>query len=119
MEIINREFITNEFNKIRNYYFEESFYSAKIHISKKARNDWPHISSSLQASTPIFFPKTFHSETFHESGYKTEGTTTFHDVSIQKSDEDLTVIKQELSESKLKLMEKDKKIAELSKKINV
>ena len=38
---------------------------------------------------------------------------TFHDVAVQKSDEELYLIKQELTEAKLKLKEKDEKIAEL------
>ena len=101
METINREVIENEFDKIRkvvvssslNFFFEESKYSAKIHIKKKLRNDWLYSSSSSNESTPVYNsssvtsrPQTF---SFNESGYKTASLhrPTFHDAASQKDDE--------------------------------
>ena len=119
----NRDIIVNEFDKIRkvvessslNFLVEESFYSARIHIKKKLRHDWPDNSSSPNTfSTPIYCSRntaslphpTQHTSSFNESGYATEilKTPTFHDAAVQKDnnqqDHDVAKVKQELNDAR-------------------
>ena len=113
MGALEREAIVNEFNKIKkvveasslNYFYEESPYSARIHLRKKFRNDWikqssfsPNISTPLPSSRPFTSRPSPPLQTlnFDESAYQTQEyhQTTFHEVAVQKDDEENGVIKQ-------------------------
>ena len=119
-----REAIVNEFDRIKKvvessslkYFFEESPYTAKIHLRKKFRNNWfkqaNKSSTSLHASTPLIGSSPFTSRpsprpnhqtfSFNESAYQTQSIqqTTFHDAAIQKNDAEYDLAKLELLEAR-------------------